>query len=421
MFLFPIYLIVLVVIINRYFAGLFFKLLRGDDFDRVRDDYEPTVTVVTPMFNEGRGIYDTVLSLMRQVYPSEKLSMVVVDDCSTDDSLRWARDAAKLFPGRVKVIQNPVNVGKRRGINRAVAAATSEIVVSVDSDVIVAPDAVRQLVSRFTDGRIAAVGGRVSVSNPHDNWLTRMQAIKYHYGYVYLKNLERAFQCVMCLSGCLTAYRREVLVELEPILETRNLVGIPIKYGEDRFLTRQIVKAGYKTVCTLDAKCWTVAPPTIAKYFAQQLRWRRSNLVDFIMGVTHAWKLNPFVAVHYYSLFALQVVYPFVVIQNVVSGAFFSLCAVHMAGLALLGVIYFVESKEIPAAERVHPLWFLGLGILMPVTYIVHNVLALWTLDSGSWETRGHQHTADRGLGGQSMSIQRPGDQGLADRGLSSI
>src|SRR5690606_5092717 len=271
MFLFPVYLIVLVVIANRYLAGLFFKLLRGKDFDKTRSDYEPTVAVVTPMFNEGRGIYDTVTSLMQQDYPAEKLSLIVIDDCSKDDSVAWARRAAALFPGRVTVLQNPVNMGKRRGINRAVRQASAEIIVSVDSDVVVAEDAVRQLVSRFTDDDIAAVGGRVNVKNPHDNWLTRMQAIKYHYGYFYLKNLERAFSCVMCLSGCLTAYRRRVLIELEPILETRNWFGIAIKYGEDRFLTRQIVKAGYKTVCTMDAQCWTVAPPTVSKYFAQQL------------------------------------------------------------------------------------------------------------------------------------------------------
>lgn len=401
MLLIPIHLIVLIVITNRYIAGLFFKLLRGAEFDRKREDYEPTVTVVTPMFNEGRGIYDTIVSLMQQEYPASKLSMVVVDDCSRDDSVQWAERAAALFPGRVKVIQNRVNIGKRRGINRAVAAATSELIVSVDSDVVVAKNAIRELVSRFTDDRIAAVGGRVNVINPHENWLTRMQTIKYHYGYFYLKNLERAFQCVMCLSGCLTAYRREVLIELEPILEDRNLFGIPIKYGEDRFLTRQIVKAGYRTVCTLDAQCWTVAPPTISKYFAQQLRWRRSNLVDFFGGISHAWRLNPFVAVHYYSLFALQLIYPFVVVENVVTGRFFELCAVHLAVLALLGTIYFFESRDIPAGERVHPLWFLCLGFLMPVTYIVHNVLALWTLDSGSWETRGHQTTVDQAVASQ--------------------
>src|SRR5690606_34220837 len=138
----------------------------------------------------------------------------VVDDCSTDDSLAWAERAARDLPGRVLVIANPCNMGKRRGINRAVRRATSEIIVSVDSDVIVDRSAVRMLVRRFTSPDIAAVGGRVSISNMHENWLTRMQTIKYYFGYEFLKSLERAFTSVMCLSGCLTAYRRSVLLEL---------------------------------------------------------------------------------------------------------------------------------------------------------------------------------------------------------------
>ena len=69
----------------------------------------------------------------------------------------------------------------------------------------------------------------------------------------------------MCLSGCLTAYRRHVLIELEPILENRNILGVPIKYGEDRFLTHQIVKAGYRTRMTMDAICFTKAPTTLTR------------------------------------------------------------------------------------------------------------------------------------------------------------
>ena len=411
----PIYLVILIVIVNRYLAGLFFRLLRGQEFDRARWDNEPTVTVVIPMFNEGDGIYRTIHSLLKQEYPAEKLSICVVDDCSKDDSYLWAKRAAAYAPDRVRVLKNPRNMGKRQGINRAVRSTTSEIIVSVDSDVVVAKDAVKQLVARFTDEDIAAVGGRVSISNPHQNWLTRMQTIKYHFGYVYLKNLERAFQSVFCLSGCLTAYRRTVLVELEPILENRNLLGIPIKYGEDRFLTRQIVKAGYKTVCTLDAKCWTVAPATLEKYFAQQLRWRRSNLVDFLFGITHVWRLNPFVGVHYYSLFALQVVYPVIVVRNFMSGRFFELSALHMGVLAGLGTLYFFESKEIPREERVHPLYFLSLGLVMPVTYLLHNVLAFWTLDSGSWETRGHNTT----LGEAVPAVSKGKRQNLRTRSAS--
>jgi cellulose synthase/poly-beta-1,6-N-acetylglucosamine synthase-like glycosyltransferase len=195
---------------------------------------------------------------------------------------------------------------------------------------------------------------------------------------------------VLCLSGCLTAYRRQVLLDLEPVLENRNVLGIPIKYGEDRFLTRQIVKAGHHTVCTMEAQCWTVAPNTLSKYFSQQLRWRRSNFVDFLMGLSHVWRLHPCVALHYYCLFAIQIIYPVVIVESLIVGTFWELATAHLAVLAGLGTVYRWEVRKLPAKDRVHPLWFMGMGLVMPVTYVIHNALSLWTLHSGSWETRNH-------------------------------
>ena len=388
MLTFPIFLLVLVVFTNRYVAGLFFKLTRGNSFDESRTDYEPTVTVVVPLYNEGKQIYDTLQSLLGQDYAHDKLSIIVVDDCSTDDSFEWASRAAAESDGRVTAIRSPHNMGKRRGINNAVRHARSEIIVSVDSDVIVERDAVRKLVSRFTSPEIAAVGGRVNVLNANENALTKMQAIKYFFGYEYLKNLERSFQSVMCLSGCLTAYRRHVLTELEPVLEDRNVLGVPIKYGEDRFLTRQIVKAGYRTTMTLSAVCRTLAPTTLAAYFNQQLRWRRSNIVDYLCGISHVWRLHPVVATHYLSLCAMLLVYPIVVFQSLVSGTFWSSAAFHAAALATLGTVYAVNTRRDRPEERVHPLWFVTMTLLMPVTYVLCTPLALFTLDSSSWETR---------------------------------
>lgn len=393
-FIFPVYLLVLLVFINRYFGGMFLKRLKGSAFDATIEGYEPTVTVVIPLFNEGEGIYHTIKSLLAQEYPPNKLDIIVVDDCSTDDSYTWAKRAEAEMPGRVRAIQNPHNMGKRRGINHAVRHATAEVIVSVDSDVIVHASAVRRLVARFTRPNLVAVGGRVCVSNPHENWLTRMQTIKYYFGYEYLKNLERYFSSVMCLSGCLTAYKRHVLIELEPILESRNVFDVPIKYGEDRFLTRQIVKAGYETTITLDALCWTVAPNTLTKYFAQQLRWRRSNLIDFFCGLSHAWRLHPVVAIHYLSLFAMLVTYPIVIAHNVAFGSFFELASFNISILALFGAMYWFDTRHLPDAERVHPVWFLPMAFVMPVTYLLYTPLALFTLDSSSWETRGKPQPA---------------------------
>ena len=44
---------------------------------------------------------------------------------------------------------------------------------------------------------------------------------------------------------------------------------------------------------------------------------------------------------------------------------------------------------------RVHPLWFLAMAVVMPMTYLVCTTLAMFTLDSSSWETRGHTGVAE--------------------------
>ena len=389
---FPIYLFIFIVFLNRYVFGFYLTLVRGRKLDETISGYEPTITVVVPLFNEGRSIYDTIVSLVKLDYPQDKLEVTVVDDCSTDDSYEWACKAAREFPN-VRVLRNPHNMGKRKGINHAVRESTSEIIVSVDSDVIVFPTALRELVARFTTPQVAAVGGRVHVSNPNENWLTRLQTVKYYFGQEHLKNLERSLDQVMCLSGCLTAYRRHVLIELEPILEDRNLLGIPIKYGEDRFLTHQIVRRGYKTRLTMKAMCFTKAATTPTGYFNQQLRWKRSNIVDFIVGVVHAWKLHPLLCLQYLSMFMLLLVYPFVIVTNIQRGEFLELTAFHLMVIAGFSMVYYFAPsvRALPPWLRVHPVSFLPMAVLMPVAYLLLTPLGLFTLDSSSWQTRGHQ------------------------------
>jgi N-acetylglucosaminyltransferase len=385
-----IHCLALVVFVNRYLAGVVLRIVRGNKWDETRDDYEPTITVVVPMFNEGKAIQETLQSLLDSDYPKHKLEVVCMDDCSSDNSYEMAREVARSAGGRLKVLRNRVNLGKRRSINRAVRNSDREIIVSVDSDCTVDRDAMRQLVRRFTSDRIAAVGGHVDIRNKHENWLTRMQVVKYWYSYYFMKNLEWGFRRVMCLSGCLTAYRRSVLVDLEPVLENRQILGVPIKYGEDRFLTRQIVKAGYLTTMTLEAQCKTFAPNTLSSYFSQQLRWRRSNLVDYSGAFSHVWRLNPILAIHFFAQFAILIAYPLAVIRALASFRFFPALQLHIYMMVCFGLYYRWKVRKLPKEERVGALAFVPLSLLMPITYALLTPLALFTLDSGSWETRGH-------------------------------
>src|SRR5215475_2177401 len=207
----------MVVFVNRYLGGLVMRFVRRAGWDATVDDYVPTVTVVIPLFNEGAGIAETLRSVLDAEYPPDKLDAICIDDCSSDDSFARASEVAAASHGRLAVLRNVTNVGKRRSIIHAVRQSTSEIVVSVDSDVVIDATAIRQLVRRFTRAEIAAVGGWVDVRNKHDNWLTRMQVTKYWYAYYISKAVEKAFRRVMSVSGCLAAYRREALVQLLPV------------------------------------------------------------------------------------------------------------------------------------------------------------------------------------------------------------
>lgn len=377
--------LVLIVFMNRYFLGPL--LVKIQSARTSLSDEQPTVCVVIPLYNEGRSIYNTLQSIKAQTYPRELLSVTVIDDNSKDDSAAWALKAAN-EDDRIHVVRNKVNIGKRLGIAKAVRESTAEIIVSVDSDVILAPTAVEKLVRRFTSPEVAAVGGKVMVVNCRENWLTQMQTIKYFFGYEFLKSLERSFDTVMCLSGCLTAYRRHVLIELDHIIQHRNILGIPIKYGEDRFLTRQVVKAGYKTRLELSALCYTKVPTQLSTYFSQQLRWRRSNLVDLIGALSHVNAIQPLVGIHYLCVQMLVLIYPIFLWHELMNGHVGELYAFHFGVLALLSIVYYLRTRDYESRFRAHPIHFLWMGLIMPVSYLVLSVVAVFTLDTSSWETR---------------------------------
>jgi cellulose synthase/poly-beta-1,6-N-acetylglucosamine synthase-like glycosyltransferase len=172
---------VFLVFLNRYFLGNFLRWVCQKRFQAPAAVYEPEVTVVVPMYNEGKAISETILTIINQNYPPEKLRVIVVDDCSSDDSVQWACAAAASAPERITILKNQTNVGKRIGILSAVRRTSDEFIVSVDSDVVLEATAIGSLMKGFANPAVGAVGGRVRVRNASENWITRLQAIKYYF------------------------------------------------------------------------------------------------------------------------------------------------------------------------------------------------------------------------------------------------
>src|SRR5229473_2574861 len=171
-------------------------------------DFQPPVSVLIPAYNEESVIVYTVNSVLESDYL--KLEVIVVDDGSIDGTGELLDEQFGRNPA-VRVIHQP-NRGKSAALSHALAEATSGIIVTIDADTSVEPDAVSKLVRHFVNPRVGAVAGNVKVGN-RISWLTRWQALEY----VTSQNLEkRAFDllnCIPVVPGALSAWRAEAIHE----------------------------------------------------------------------------------------------------------------------------------------------------------------------------------------------------------------
>ncbi|MGX2993053.1 glycosyltransferase family 2 protein [Streptomyces sp. JNUCC 64] len=112
----------------------------------------PLVSVVIPNYNYGRALELCLRAAQAQTY--QPLEILLVDDCSTDDSVAVAEALG------VRVVSTGVNSGVAITRNTGAAHARGEIVVFVDSDVAMEPDAVANAVAMLRENpRIGAVCG----------------------------------------------------------------------------------------------------------------------------------------------------------------------------------------------------------------------------------------------------------------------
>ena len=89
------------------------------------------VSIITPNYNSGKYIEETILSVINQTYKSWE--MIIVDDCSTDNSVNILQAAAKQ-DDRIKLILLKKNLGAAKARNEALKIAKGPFIAFLDSD-----------------------------------------------------------------------------------------------------------------------------------------------------------------------------------------------------------------------------------------------------------------------------------------------
>ncbi|TBH78181.1 glycosyltransferase [Desulfovibrio legallii] len=209
----------------------------------------------------------------------------------------------------------PYNMGKRHALAAGALRAKFDLLVFVDSDSFLEPEAVREVVQPFCDPKMGAVSGRTEVQNKWTNALTKMQAVRYYVAFRFMKAAEAVFDGVTCLSGPLACYRKDLVLRYLDDWLNQKFFGYPATFGDDRSLTNFIL-AHHRTGYQDAAVCSTIVPSRMRTFMKQQMRWKRSWLRETLRASSFMWRKEPFMALSFYAGFLLPVLAPLVVVRT---------------------------------------------------------------------------------------------------------
>lgn len=129
----------------------------------------PTLTVITPTFNAGRFLAETIESVLNQDVPN--LEYIIVDGGSTDDTV----DVIRRYEKHLAWWVSEPDKGQANAVNKAFARATGEFVAEADADDVYLPGALHYALDflRDTPGARWVAGGVLgfgTAEEPRHEW-----------------------------------------------------------------------------------------------------------------------------------------------------------------------------------------------------------------------------------------------------------
>lgn len=258
----------LLLLILRHFVLIWFSYLQQRELANDDADFTyPFVAIIVPAYNESEVIQASLASLLELRYPYYEV--IAVDDGSTDETFEKMRQLEGNHYGvRVQVFRKE-NSGKADTLNYGIRRTKAPIVVCMDSDSRLTPDALRYAVKRFQDPNVGAVAGNVKVINRHNIW-TKLQALEYIEGLNIVRKAQGFFRTVSVIPGPIGIFRRAAI---------EGTGGYDSDtFAEDFDMTVKILADGWKIHYEPKAVAFTEAPEELLDIIKQRYRWSRGIL-----------------------------------------------------------------------------------------------------------------------------------------------
>lgn len=231
----------------------------------------PTVTIIVPCWNEETTVSKTIHSLLNLDYPKDKLSILVVDDGSTDNT--W--HIVQKFSNNPQIrLYTKENGGKYTALNFGISKTTSDLVGCLDADSYVHKDSLKKIALYFEDKETMAVAPSIKLWQPK-TILQLLQKVEYGFG-IFTRKLYQYMNAIYITPGPFSIFRRQVFDKLGPYKHAHQC--------EDIEIALRMQKNGYKITHAHNAFVYTVPPKTLPKLLKQRVRWSHGfikNAVDY--------------------------------------------------------------------------------------------------------------------------------------------
>ncbi len=274
----------------------------------------PSLSVIAPAYNESPTIIDNIRTLLSLYY--NNYEVVVVNDGSSDDSLEKMighyelekvnyyfdyRLPCKRIRGvyksknrsfkKLTVIDKP-NGGKADSLNAGLNVIRNDLVVSIDADSIMEPDALLKLAKPFMEAkekRVIGAGGVIRIANSCEisgghidkinlpkQFLPRAQVMEYTRAFLMGRMAWSELDGLLLISGALGMFDKEILIKAGGY--STNTVGEDMEMVVR--IRRYMVDNGldYDVVYIPDPLCWTEVPTTVSVLARQRSRWTRGTM-----------------------------------------------------------------------------------------------------------------------------------------------
>jgi cellulose synthase/poly-beta-1,6-N-acetylglucosamine synthase-like glycosyltransferase len=281
------------VFVSLIWIVWFWKMMLSRRYEPFRTPCGATASVIIPVVDEPEQLFREVL---RRITEQRPLEVIVVINGPENHALEAICND---FADRgVRWRWTPIP-GKRNAVKVGVEESVGEISVLVDSDTIWMPDVLPELLKPFADPLIGGVTTNQRILAPHRHVLTRwadwMESVRSCYSMPAMSVLGQ----VGCLPGRTIAIRRHVIIDALPTFMHGRFMGVFVEVSDDRTLTNETLKQGYKTVFQSTSLVYTDAPTTWKKMAKQQFRWARGSQYNTLRMLPWMLRHTPTLAFFY--------------------------------------------------------------------------------------------------------------------------